>query len=320
MTGIESTSSNSRSPMKIKNPVLPSWSDNLTRTQIISYVKNAVTPGSLSFIPIEDRIAVFDNDGTLWTEKPLYTQLQFTFDRVKRIAPAHPEWQAEQPFKAILENDHGYLHSLGETDIVKIVNAIYANVTESEFEKEIKDWLTVAKHIGFHRKFPELAYEPMIELIHYLKNNHFKVYIITGGGVEFVREISKEVYGIPSEQVIGSSIVTKFTYQGEKPDFIRAPKIVEPINDGPGKPVNIHREIGKPPIIAVGNSNGDLEMLQYTEASPYPTLKIIVHHDDSKREYAYDQGAEKILDEAKNKSWLVVSMRDDFRQVFKKTG
>jgi len=295
-----------------------SWNAGSAKKSILDYVEKVTQPGSSSFINPEDRIAVFDNDGTLWEEKPFYAQVAFAFEKVKELAPQHPEWKATQPFKAVLENDFPFLAQLQLPDAVKILAVTHAGMTNSEFQRQVDEWLKTARNQKFGVHHTDLAYKPMLELLQYLRANEFKTYIVTGGGVEFVQQFSREVYGIPPEQVIGSAVVMNFIEKDGGYDFMRLPNIVQPIDDGAGKPVNIQRALGRPPVIAVGNSDGDLQMLQFSEASPHPSLQILIHHDDATREVVYDKGAEKILMEARNKHWTIVSMKDDFQEIFSK--
>ncbi len=290
-----------------QEPLLSTWNDGASRKAIVDYVKKVTDRATQSFIPPEDRIAVFDNDGTLWTEKPLYGQLLFAFDRVKKLAPKHPDWKVKQPFAAVLSGDRQRLAKMSEAETLQLVAATHSGMTEKDFEQEVSDWVRTAKL---------KTYSPMVALLGYLRENGFKTFIVTGGGSEFVRGFSVRAYGIPPEQVVGTNAVMKFQIRSGKPDLIRQAKIDPPITDKAGKPVGIQRQIGKVPVIAVGNSDGDLQMLQYTEASSHPTLKILVHHDDGKRESAYDQGAERILKEARSHGWVIVSMIKDFKTIF----
>ncbi len=271
-------------------------------------------------MPPDERVAVFDNDGTLWLEQPYYTQLAFALDRVKALAPEHPEWQEQQPFKAVLENDVEALKAAGMEGVVALIVASHAGLTTDEFETIVTDWLASAEHPRFARTYTELVYLPMLELLDYLRDNGFKTYIVSGGGVEFMRPWAKEAYGIPTEQVVGSSIETTFELRDGQPVLVRLPEI-DFVNDGAGKPVGIHKFIGRRPIAAFGNSDGDLAMLQWTTRADGRGLGVIVHHDDAEREYAYDRESsighlDRALDAAESEGWVVVSMKDDWRTVF----
>jgi phosphoserine phosphatase len=276
--------------------------------------------GGPDYVPPAERIAVFDNDGTLWSEKPLYFQLLFAIDRIKALAPQHPEWKTQQPFKAVLENDIKALAASGEKGLIQLVMASHAGMTTDEFEQIVTDWMATAKHPRFKRPYTELVYQPMLELLQYLRDNGFKTFIVSGGGIEFMRPFTEKVYGIPPEQVIGSSIKTKFEMQDGKPVLVRLPEIFF-IDDKAGKPVGIQKFIGRRPIAAFGNSDGDLQMLQWTTAGKGKRFALIVHHTDSEREYAYDKEShvgrlDKALDEAKANEWIVVSMKKDWKVIY----
>jgi phosphoserine phosphatase len=299
---------------------LPSWTDGPTKQAIVAFVRTVTDKLSPEFVPPEQRIATFDNDGTLWAEQPMYFQGFFTFDRVKALASQHPEWKDKQPFKAILENDTKALVASGEKGAVDVLRASHAGMTTQEFERIVKDWLTTAKHPRFNKPLTDLVYAPMLELLAYLRGNGFKTYIVSGGGIEFVRTFSEERYGIPPEQVIGSNIVTKFEVRDGRPVLVREPKL-DFFDDGPGKPVGIQKFIGRRPIAAFGNSDGDLQMLQWTAAGVGPRFMFLVHHTDAEREWAYDRQSpvgrlDKALDEAQRCGWTVVDMKKDWKQVF----
>jgi phosphoglycolate phosphatase-like HAD superfamily hydrolase len=298
---------------------LPSWNDTRAKKAIIDFVERVTKDGGPDFIPVSERIATFDNDGTLWVEQPVYTQLSFAFDRVKTLAPQHPEWKTEQPFKALLENDQKTLLASGEAGLMKIIAATHAGMTTDEFAATVIQWMATAIHPRFKRPYTECVYQPMLELLAYLRSNGFKTYIVSGGGVEFMRPWVQKVYGIPPEQVIGSSIKEKFEMHNSQPVLTRLPE-VDFIDDGPGKPVGINKFIGKKPIAAFGNSDGDQQMLEWT-ASAKPSLMLIVHHTDADREYAYDRKSsvgklDKALDEASAKGWIVVDMKQDWKSIF----
>jgi phosphoserine phosphatase len=299
---------------------LPSWNDGTAKQAIIDFVVAVTDKGGPDFVPSAERIAVFDNDGTLWSEKPVYFQLLFAIDRIKALAPRHPEWKTQQPFKAVLENDIKSLAASGEKGLIQLVMASHAGMTTDEFEQIVTDWLATAKHPRFKRPYTELVYQPMLELLQYLRDNGFKTFIVSGGGIEFMRPFTEKVYGIPPEQVIGSSIKTKFEMRDGKPVLVRLPEIFF-IDDKAGKPVGIQKFIGRRPIAAFGNSDGDLQMLQWTTAGKGKRFGLIVHHTDSEREYAYDKEShvgrlDKALDEAKAHEWIVVSMKRDWKVIY----
>ncbi len=299
---------------------LPSWNEGKARQAIIEFVRSVTDKSSPQYVPPEQRIAAFDNDGTLWAEQPLYFQGFFALDRVKALSPQHPEWKHSQPFKAVLENDAKALHASGEKGVGELVMATHAGVTTEEFEKIVTEWLATAKHPRFSRPFTDLVYQPMLELLDFLRVNSFKTYIVSGGGVEFMRPWTQKVYGIPPEQVVGSSIKTKLETRNGKPVLMRLPEL-DFIDDGPGKPVGIHKFIGRRPIAAFGNSDGDLQMLQWTAAGEGPRFMLLVHHTDAEREWAYDRQSpigrlDKALDEAQSRGWTVVNMEKDWKRVF----
>jgi hypothetical protein len=299
---------------------LPSWNEGMTKKAIIEFVDKVTNEGSIGFVPQTERIAVFDNDGTLWAEQPLYVQLMFTIDRIKALAQKHPEWKDRQPFKAIIENDKEHLAELTEHDIVEIIMATHAGNTTEEFSQIVKDWLATAKHPKTGRSYMDMVYQPMLELLDYLRANGFKTYIVSGGGIEFMRPWTERVYGIPPEQVIGSSIKTKFELLDGMPVLMRLPE-VNFIDDKEGKPVGINQHIGRRPIAAFGNSDGDLQMLQWTSAGEGFRFGLIVHHTDPEREWAYDRQSpighlDKALDEAQEYGWTVVDMKNDWKRIF----
>jgi phosphoserine phosphatase len=298
---------------------LPSWNPGPPRDRIIAFVR-AVTEQGKDFVPADDRVAVFDNDGTLWSEQPAYFQLLFTLDRVKALAPRHPEWKTTQPFKAALEGDMRTLAASGEKGLLTLVMAAHAGMTPEEFRQTVRDWLATARHPKSGRPYNELVYQPMLELLGYLRANGFKVFIVSGGGVEFMRAWVQEVYGVPPEQVIGSSIKTKYELRNGVPTLVRQPQ-VNFIDDKEGKPVGIQQHIGRRPIAAFGNSDGDFQMLEWVTAGAGPRLGLIVHHDDAEREYAYDRKSAfgrlaRGLDEGPRRGWTLVSMKDDWKRVY----
>lgn len=299
---------------------LPSWSDGPAKQAIIAFVADVTREGSPDFIPEPERIATFDNDGTLWIEQPIYVQFAYALDRVKALAPQHPEWKDTQPFKAVLEGDMAALGVAGEKGAVEIVAATHAGMTPEEFRQSVKEWLVTAKHPRYDRRYDELVYQPMLEVLTYMRTNGFKTFIVSGGGVEFIRAFAEERYGIPPEQVVGSSIVTKFETRDGKPILFRLPQ-VSFVDDGPGKPVGINQQIGRRPVAAFGNSDGDLEMLQWTTEAGKRRLGVVVHHTDAEREYAYDRQSkvgrlDKALDAAALDRWTVVDIKRDWKSVF----
>jgi len=299
---------------------LSSWNGGPTKQAIVDFVARVTKEGSPDFVPVPERIATFDNDGTLWAEQPMYFQFFFALDRVKALAPQHPEWKTKEPFASLLKGNVKGVLKGGERAMLEIVMATHAGMTTEEFEKIVKDWVASAKHPKTKRPYTEMVYQPMLELLAYLRANGFKTFIVSGGGVEFMRPWTEKVYGISPEQVIGSSVKTKFEMCDDKPVLVRLPEI-NFIDDKAGKPVGIHQHIGRRPIAAFGNSDGDLQMLQWTTAGAGARLALIVHHTDADREWAYDRKSsfgrlDKALDEAKAKGWTVVDMKNDWKVVF----
>jgi hypothetical protein len=306
---------------------LPSWNDGPAKQAIVSFVERVTTEGGPDFVPPAERIATFDNDGTLWCEQPMYFQGLFAFDRIKAIAPQHPDWKDNEPFKSVMTGDMKGLAESGKKGLLEVIAVTHAGMTVSEFHGLVRDWMRTARHPRFKRPYNQCIYQPMVEVLRYLRANGFKTFIVSGGGVEFMRPWVEEAYGIPPEQVVGSSGVVKFEMRGDEALLMKEPK-VEFIDDGPGKPVGINRFIGRRPLMAFGNSDGDLQMLQYTTAKepsepgrPRPRFALIVHHTDADREYAYDRDShigklDKALDEAKTRGWTVVSMKDDWKTIF----
>ena len=300
--------------------LLPSWNAGDTKDSIISFVQDVTNPNSKNFIAIPDRIAVFDNDGNLWSEKPVYFQLLFAIDRVKQLAPQHPEWKTEQPFKAVLEDDMDKLLEYGEHGLLEIVMATHAGNTTEEFEAIVQDWLSTTKHPRFNKPFTELVYQPMLELIVYLQDNKFKTFIVSGGGIEFMRPWVEEIYGIPRDQVIGSSIKTVFDYNNGSPIIKRLPEM-DFIDDKEGKPIGIQKFIGRKPIFCSGNSDGDLAMMQWTASNNKKSFMLYLHHTDSVREWAYDKNSsvgrlDKGLVEAEKSGWTVINMKKDWSLIY----
>jgi phosphoglycolate phosphatase-like HAD superfamily hydrolase len=300
---------------------LPSWNDTAAKKAIMTFVEKVTKEGSADFVPPNERIATFDNDGTLWCEQPMYFQLFFALDRVKALAPQHPEWKTKEPFASLLKGDVKGALAGGEHAILEIIVATHAGMTTAEFEKIVADWIATAQHPKFKRPFTECVYQPMVELLAYLRANGFKTFIVSGGGIEFMRPWTEKVYGIPPEQVVGSSIKTKYEMRDGKPVLMRLPEM-NFIDDKAGKPVGINSHIGRRPIAAFGNSDGDQQMLEWTQAGSGARLMMLVHHDDAAREFAY--GAESkigtfsdaLMAEAKKSGWIVISMKDDWKTIF----
>ena len=299
---------------------LPSWNDTAPKKAIVAFVEKVTKEGSSDFVPPAERIATFDNDGTLWCEKPLPVQLFFTLDRVKALAPQHPEWKTKEPFASLLKGDLKGALAGGEHAILEMMTATHSGMTITEFEKIVTDWIATAQHPKFKRPYTECVYQPMLELVAYLRANGFKTFIVSGGGIEFMRPWTEKVYGIPPEQVVGSSGKTQFEMKDGKPVLMKLPA-VNFIDDKAGKPVGINEHIGRRPVMAFGNSDGDLQMLQWTAASGGSRYCLYVHHDDAEREFAYDRKdalakLDKGWDEAVAKGWTVVSMKDDWKTIF----
>jgi phosphoserine phosphatase len=299
---------------------LPSWNDVESKKNIIAYVEDVTNSESTNFIPVADRISTFDNDGNLWSEQPAYFQLFFAIDRVKAMATEHPEWKNEQPFKAVLENDMNELAKQGEHGLLQLVMATHSGNTTEAFEADVQSWIRTAKHPTKNVRYDELVYQPMLELLQYLRANDFKTFIVSGGGVDFMRAFVTEIYGIPEEQIIGSRIKTEFDYNNGNPVIKRLPTI-DYIDDKEGKPLNIQKIIGKKPVFASGNSDGDLQMLQWTDSNSYASFQLYLHHTDSIREWAYDRNShigklDKGLDEATEKDWTVIDMKNDWKLIY----
>lgn len=299
---------------------LPSWKDGKAKQSIIEFVAKVTKEGSSDFVPPDERIATFDNDGTLWAEQPMYFQLLFALDLVKALAPQHPEWKEQEPFASLLKGDVKSALAGGEHAILEIVMATHAGMTTEEFETIVKDWIATAKHPTTKRPYTEMVYQPMLEVLAYLRANNFKTFIVSGGGIEFMRPWTEKVYGVPPEQVVGSSIKTRFEARDGKPVLVRLPEL-NFIDDKEGKPVGINQHIGRRPIAAFGNSDGDLQMLQWTTAGQGPRFALYVHHTDAEREWAYDRKSsigrlDKGLDEAREKGWTVVDMKQDWKVIY----
>lgn len=300
--------------------VLPSWKNERSKQAIVDFVSRVTDPNDAQFVAESERIAVFDNDGTLWCEQPMYVQLAFALDRVRELAPQHPEWRENQPFKAVLENDLAQLAAAGERGLLELVMATHAGLTNEEFAGVVRQWIAQARHPKFGRPYTECVYQPMLELLDYLRAHQFKVYLVSGGGVEFMRVWAEQVYGIPPEQIIGSSIKLKYELRQGKPTLVRLPEI-DFIDDRAGKPIGIQSRIGRRPLIAVGNSDGDYEMLDYVTSGEGPSLGLLIHHTDELREFAYDRDShfgrlDRALTDAPGKGWIVVDMKKEWSQMF----
>ncbi len=298
---------------------LPSWNDTASKARVMAFVQAVTESGGKDFVPPTDRIAVFDNDGTLWSEQPMYFQLAFALDRVRALAPKHPEWKTKQPFKAAIEGDMKALAAAGEHGVLELVAASHAGLSTDEFAATVKDWFATARHPKLERPYNELTYAPMVELLAYLRANGFQTWIVSGGGVEFVRAFAEAAYGIAPQQVVGSSLELKYEQRNGQPALVQQPKVAF-IDDKAGKPVGIQKAIGKRPIAAFGNSDGDFQMLEWTTSAPGARLGLLVHHDDAEREYAYDRKSsigqlDRGLDEAGPRGWTLVSMKNDWKQI-----
>jgi phosphoglycolate phosphatase-like HAD superfamily hydrolase len=300
---------------------LPSWNEGPAKQSILIFVQTVTGRSSPLFVPPERRIATFDNDGTLWSEQPIYFQLAFALDRVRALAPKHPAWKTTQPFKAVLDDDMKAVATSGQKGMVEMLLATHTGMTTEEFTKTVVDWIATAQHPRFKRPYTQVIYQPMVELLAYLRANGFKTYIVSGGTVEFMRPWTEQAYGIPPEQVIGTSFVTTYKLGNDgQPLLFREPKL-DFVDDGPGKPVGIQKVIGRRPLLAFGNSDGDQQMLQWTAAGEGARFMGIVHHTDDVREWAYDRQShigrlDKALDEAKGRGWTVVDMKADWKKIF----
>jgi phosphoserine phosphatase len=299
---------------------LPSWNDGKSKTDIVAFVEKVTRTGGAEFVPPSGRIAVFDNDGTLWAEQPMYFQAFFIFDRIRALAPRHPEWKNSEPFASVLRGDVRGALKGGEHALAEMAVATHAGMSTEEFEKIVADWIATARHPGTGRPYTEMVYQPMLEVLAYLRANGFKTFIVSGGGIEFMRPWTERVYGVPPEQVVGSSIRTKFEMRDGNPVLMRLPEIAF-VDDKAGKPVGINSHIGRRPIAAFGNSDGDLQMLQWATAGKGARLGVIVHHTDAEREYAYDRKSpigllDKALDEAAVRGWSVVDMKRDWKAIY----
>lgn len=299
---------------------LPSWNAGPARAQILDFLERVTDPDSPDFVPEAERIATFDNDGTLWTEQPMYFQLFFALDRVRAMAPEHPEWRKQEPFASVLRGDLEALVAQGESALLTLVLATHTDMTATEFRDQVRAWLATARHPRFDQPFTELVFQPMLEVLELFREHGFQTWIVSGGGIQFVRVFSEDVYGIPPEQVIGTSVQTRFEMRDGEPVIVREPEI-DFIDDKAGKPVGINLHIGRRPIAAFGNSDGDLQMMQWTAAGDGPRLVAYLHHTDAEREWAYDREShigrfDQGLDEAADKGWLVIDMGEDWNVIY----
>lgn len=299
---------------------LPSWNEGATKQAILGFVEKVTSEGA-DFVPPAERIAVFDNDGTLWAEQPLYFQAFYIFDRVKALAPQHPEWASEEPFASVLKGDYKSALAGGEHGLLAMAAATHAGLTSEEFSASVNDWLATAKHPFTGKAYTDMVYQPMLELLAHLRANGFKTFIVSGGGIDFMRPWTERVYGIPPEQVIGSSLKAAYEVREGKPVIVKRPEL-NFIDDKAGKPVGIHQHIGRRPIFAAGNSDGDFQMLEWTTAGEGPRLGVIVHHTDAEREFAYDRESQvgklaKALDEAPQRGWSIIDLKSDWKTIFR---
>jgi len=312
--------SDTKTVQEVHADPLPSWNDGPTKRSITDFVARVTKPSGPDFVPVSERIATFDNDGTLWVEQPIYTEAIFTNDRIEQLASAHPDWKRKQPFAAVLNHDTKALAASGQKGVAQLLMVTHTGMTTEEFDRIVSEWIDHTQHPRFKRRFTQCVYQPMLEVLTYLRQNGFKTYIVSGGEQEFMRPWTEKVYGIPREQVIGTQIKTEL-----KDGALMRVSQVDSVDDGPGKPVNIGRFIGKRPIAAFGNSDGDQQMLEYTAAGRGPTLEVLVHHTDAQREYSYDRESkvgrlDKALDEAQEKHWVIVDMKTDWKEVFPPAG
>ena len=309
------------SSARAQSDALPSWNDGPAKQSILDFVLRTTTSGSRDWIPVPERIATFDNDGTLWTEQPMYFQVMFAMDRVRALAGRNPQWRTQEPFKSVLANDRDVLAALGEKGLLEIVAATHTGLTTEEFRQIVLDWLATARHPRFKRPYTDLVFQPMLELLALLRANQFKTYIVSGGGIEFMRPWTERVYGIPPEQIVGSSGVTRYELRAnDRPVLLKEPK-VQFIDDGPGKAEGINQYIGRRPVLAFGNSDGDQQMLEWTAAGSGARFMGLVHHTDAVREYAYDRQSpvgrlDTAWNEAVRRKWTVVDMKNDWKVIY----
>jgi len=310
----------STDPITAEVDPLPSWNPTPVKNALIDFVEGVSTEGDPRYLPPGERIATFDNDGTLWAEQPIYFEILFALDRVRAMEADHPEWRTEEPYASVIANDPARLAGLSQADLVKIIAVTHAGMTETAFDADAKEWFATARHPKFDKPFPALVYQPQLELLRYLRANGFETFIVSGGEVDFMRAFAPEAYGIPPEQIMGTTLGYRFQEVDGQPVIERLPEVM--VNgDNVGKPVNIHLHIGKKPVLAFGNSDGDLQMLQYTDTGDGPRMMLLLHHDDAVREFAYDRQShvgrlDKAWDEAKQRGWIVVSMKNDFATIF----
>ena len=300
--------------------LLPAWNDSTSKKAIVDFVTKVTREGGADFVPVSERIATFDNDGTLWAEQPIYVQVAFAFDRVKALASQHPEWKQQQPFKAVLDGDMKAVAAAGERGLLEIMAATHAGNTTEEFETIVRDWIHTARHPTTQHLYTEMVYQPMLEVLTYLRAKGFKTFIVSGGGVEFMRPWAERVYGVAPEQVVGSRAKVKYERREGRPVLLRLPE-VDLVNDGAAKPVGIHQAIGRRPIAAFGNSDGDFEMLEWTTSGRGARFGLLVHHTDATREWAYDRASQigalmRALDEAPTRGWTVVDMQRDWKVIY----
>ncbi|WP_205624884.1 HAD family hydrolase [Geminicoccus roseus] len=302
---------------------LPSWNPTPVKYALVDFVERVITEGDPRYLPPGERIATFDNDGTLWAEQPIYFEVLFALDRVRAMEADHPEWRTEEPYASVIANDPERLARLSQADLVKIIAVTHTGMTEQAFEADTKEWFATARHPTLQKPFPALVYQPQLELLDYLRAHGFETFIVSGGEVDFIRAFAPEAYGIPPEQIMGTTLGYRFQEVDGQPVIDRLPEVM--INgDNVGKPVNIHLHIGKKPVLAFGNSDGDLQMLQYADSGDGPRMMLLLHHDDAEREFAYDRQShvgrlDKAWDEAKKRGWTVVSMKNDFATIFPAT-
>ena len=299
---------------------LPSWNETETKKAIVAFVEKTTKEGSADFVSPPERIAVFDNDGTLWSEQPMYFQAAFLIDRVKALAPEHPEWKENEPFASVLKGDIPGVMASGKKGLMELMAATHAGMTTDQFSKTVTDWLATAKNPKTGKRYADMIYQPMVELLAYLRENGYKTFIVSGGGIEFMRPWTEKAYGIPPEQVVGSSLHLKYEYRDGKPVLLKLPEL-DLYDDKEGKPVGIQSHIGRRPILAAGNSDGDFQMLEWTTTGEGPRFGLIVHHTDAEREFAYDREShfgklDKALDEAPKRGWVLVDMKNDWKVVF----
>ena len=299
---------------------LPSWNDSASKRAILDFVRRVTDATGPDFVPVAERIATFDNDGTLWCEKPIYVQVEFGMDRIRALAPQHPQWQEKEPYKSALAGDFKGVLASGWNGFRDLMVAGHAGSTTEEFERQVEEWLKTTRHPRFKRPYTDLVYQPMLELLAFLRTKQFKTYVVSGGGIEFMRPWTQRAYGIPPEQVVGSTIKLKYEIRGDRPVLVRLPEL-DFVDDRAGKPVAIEKFIGRRPIMAFGNSDGDYEMLRWTTAGKGPRFGLIVHHTDADREYAYDRDSivgrlVRALAEAPERGWTVVNMKHDWNVIF----